>query len=87
MKSEERDKKMIINRIAQKTGLHSFSVSRFLKKLVEDDIIHEESVGKRTKIYWLNQNNLRVQILLLIKDIISAVEQDSTLIQKIRELL
>ena len=87
LSSEERNKRMILNKIAEKTGLHSYSVSRFLKKLVEDGIIHEEIVGKRTKIYWLNQNNTRVQILLLIKDVISAVEQNSALIQKIRELL
>jgi hypothetical protein len=78
---------MILNKIAQKTGLHSYSVSRFLKKLVEYEVLNEESVGKRTKIYWLNQKNPVVQVLLLLKDIISAVERDQTLIQKIRELL
>lgn len=85
--SKERNNRMILNNIAQKTGLHSYSVSRFLKKLVEYEIINEESVGKRTKIYWLNQKNSIVQVLLLLKDIISAVEQDETLIQKIREFL
>ena len=84
---KERDNRMILNNIAQKTGLHSYSVSRFLKKLVEYEIINEESVGKRTKIFWLNQKNSIVQVLLLIKDIISAVEQDGTLIQKIRKFL
>ena len=85
--SEERNNRMILNKIAQKTGLHSYSVSRFLQKLVELEIVNEESVGKRTKIYWLNQENEIVQVLLLFKDIISAVKQEKTLIQKIRDLL
>lgn len=82
-----RDKKMILSKIAEKTGLHSYSASRLLKQLVENDIILEESVGKRTKIYWLNKKKPIVQILLLIKDVISAVERDPTLIKKIRELI
>lgn len=84
---KERNSKMITNKIAKKLGLHSHSTSRFLQKLVENDILLEESVGKRTKIYWLNQENPIVQTLLLFKDIISAVEKDSTLIQKLRILL
>ena len=87
LSSEERNKRMILNNIAEKTGLHSYSASRFLKKLVENELINEESVGKRTKIYWLNHKNSIVQVLLLLKDIISEVEQDQTLIQKIREFL
>jgi hypothetical protein len=82
-----RDKKMILNRIAEKTEIHSYSASRFLKKLVEEKILNEERVGKRTKIYWLNTENPDVQVLLLINDIIHVVEQDQVDISKIKGLL
>ncbi|MFX1520418.1 MAG: hypothetical protein ACFFCD_10910 [Promethearchaeota archaeon] len=84
---KERDKKMIPYHIAQKTGVHPYAVSRAVKRLVKKEILNEEKVGARTRIYWLNKKNPKVRILMMIKDIISVAPEDPTLIDQLDAIL
>jgi len=61
---KNRGKITYLSGLAEETGLSHSSVSRVIEELVKIGLVEEEPLGKKTKIFRLNEENKLTQLVI-----------------------